>query len=163
MNIIKAKPIELVEAFYLLKTHLLEMNSRDWLYWNLTFDLLRKEIENGTVFLYKPGFLSLGLIIFSTEPSEEYKCLHWNSDSKKPLFVRYLIDHPLWRKLGIANHLLMFAEEFAKDQGFTSVRLDAYGINLETISLFTNANYQNAGQIQIPSQKIPFLCFEKKL
>lgn len=163
MNIIKAKPIELVEAYYLLKIHLREMNSRDWLYWNLTFDLLRKEIENGTVFLYKADYLSLGFIILSPEASEEYQNLPWNAKSKKPLFVRYLIEHPIWRKLGIANHLLKFAEEFAKDQGYNSVRLDAYGINLEIISLFTNANYQKTGQIQTPSQKIPFICFEKKL
>jgi len=163
MNIIKAKPNELIEAFFLLKTHLREMCSAGWLSWDLHFDSLRKEIENGMVYMYKADYLILGLIILSAEASEEYKTLQWSVNSKKPLIVKHLIDHPLWRKCGITDHLLVFAEDFAKDQGFTSLRLDAYGNNQEIISTFVHYNYQQTGQIQTPAQKVPFYCFEKVL
>ena len=163
MNIVKAKPIELVETFYLLKTHLREMNSKGWMYRNLQFELLRKEIEEGSVFIYKNDFLSLGLIILHTKASEDYENVTWIVDSKKPLFVSFLIEHPKWRKYGIARQLLTFAEEFAKDQGFTSLRVDAYGGNQEIITLFNDTKYQNTGQILIEAQKVPFYCFEKKV
>jgi GNAT superfamily N-acetyltransferase len=160
MNIIKAKPDELIEAFYLLKAYLKEMRSKGWLYRDLGFESLSKEIENGTVFLYRTDFLSLGFIILSKDELLEYKNVTW-ADSKNPLTVRYLIDHPIWRKQGISDHLLMFAEEFARDQGFTSLRLDVYGNNQEILSLFASSNFNQAGQIQISEQKIPFYCFEK--
>jgi len=163
MNIIKAKPGELIEAFYLLRTHQREINSRGWMHWNLQFDLLRKEIDNGTVFLYKADYLSVGLIVLDTEATVEYQKVQWNNLSQKPLFVRYLMEHPLWRKYGIASQLLTFAEEFAKDQAFTSLRLDVYGENQEIITLFDRTNYQKTGQVHTPAQQIPFYCFEKNL
>jgi|ERR1035437_8451328 GNAT superfamily N-acetyltransferase len=163
MNIIKAKPVELIEAFYLLRTHQREINCRGWMHWDLQFDLLRKEIDNGTVFLYKIDYLSVGLIILDTIASEEYQKVLWSTHSKKPLFVRHLMEHPLWRKYGIASQLLMFAEEFAKAQGFTSLRLDVYGDNQEILTLFDHTNYQKTGQVQTPAQQIPFYCFEKNL
>src|ERR1035437_1879617 len=91
MNIIKAKPVELIEAFYLLRTHQREINCRGWMHWDLQFDLLRKEIDNGTVFLYKIDYLSVGLIILDTIASEEYQKVLWSTHSKKPLFVRHLM------------------------------------------------------------------------
>jgi GNAT superfamily N-acetyltransferase len=163
MNIIKAKPIELIEAFYLLKTHQRETNSKGWLHWNLQFDLLRKEIDNGTVFLYKADYLSVGLIVLDTKDSVEYQKVPWSKHSQKPLFVHYLIDHPLWRKHGIASQLLTFAEKYAKDQGFTSLRLDVYGANHEIITLFNSTNFHKMGQVLTPAQQIPFYCFEKNL
>jgi GNAT superfamily N-acetyltransferase len=161
MNVIQAKSSDLIEAFYLLKTHLREMYSTGWLFWDLHFDALRNEIENEMVFIYKADYLSLGLIILSTQESREYRNAQWPFNSEKPLIVKHLIDHPTWRKYGITDHLLVFAEDYAKDHGFTSLRLNAYGNNYDLINTFTHYNYQQTGQLQTPAQQVPFYCFEK--
>jgi ribosomal protein S18 acetylase RimI-like enzyme len=163
MNIIKATPADLIEIFYLLKRCVKEMNSKGWLYWNLDFELLRKDVEKGSLFLYKTDYHSLGMITFSTEVLPGYEEVKWTDSSKKPLIINRLIVHPNWRKHGIADHLLAFAEEYAKDQGFTSLRLDVYAENQEAISVYSNLHYQQTGQMQMQAQKVPFYCFEKVL
>ena len=163
MNIIKAIPADLVEIYYLLKGCIKEMNAKGWLYWNLDFESVRKDVEKGVLYLFKTDYHSLGLITFCTEDLPEYKEVKWVNTSKKPLTINRLIVHPNWRKHGVADGLLAFAEEYAKEQGFTSLRLDAYSDNQEIISLFNNYNYQKTGQILTLVQKTPFFCFEKTL
>jgi GNAT superfamily N-acetyltransferase len=101
------------------------------------------------------------MITFSTEVLSGYEEVKWADSSKKPLIIHRLFVHPNWRKQGITDHLLTFAEEYAKDQGYTSLRLHVYGENQEAISVYNNFHYQQTGQIQLKAQKVPFYCFEK--
>jgi GNAT superfamily N-acetyltransferase len=161
MNIIKAQSADLVEIFYLLKRSVKEMNSNGWLCCNLEFELVRKDVEGGFLFLLKTDYHSLGLISFTSGVPKEHEEVKWHNSSKKPLTINRLVVHPNWRKHGITDMLLKFAEEYAKEQGYTSLRLDVYSENEEVISIYNNFQFKQTGQMLLKVQETPFYCFEK--
>jgi ribosomal protein S18 acetylase RimI-like enzyme len=161
MNIIKASPSDLVEVLYLLRVCVLEMNSKGLVYCDLQNILAKNDIENNTVFLYKQNEVCLGMIVLDTDQDPEYKSVEWMAASHKPLVAHRLMVHPNWRNQGIAKQILTFAEHYAQENGFTSLRLDVYSENQEAVALYNNLNYKQLGEITYHYQKVPFYCFEK--
>lgn len=163
MNIIKAQSADLIEVFHLLKGCVKEMNSRGWISSNWDFDLVRKDVENGLLFLFKTDYHSLGMISFATKISDEYNDVSWENSSDKALLISRIFVHATWRKHGITDKLMAFAEEYAKERGYTSLRLDVYSENEDAITFFNRLQYHQSGQIHKKIQKVPFFCFEKKI
>ena len=163
MNIIKASPADIVEVLYLLKVCVLEMNIKGWYHWDMQNHLVKYDIENNSVFLYKENEVSVGAITLNNEEIAEYKDIKWSHLSNNPLVVHRLLVHPNWREKGVAKELLVFSENFAKENGFTSLRLEVFSENQEAVGLYNQLNYKQQGEIQLHYQKSPYYCFEKTL
>ncbi len=161
MNIIKAFPADLVEVLYLLRVCVQEMNGKGWFQWDLQNHLVKGDIENGTVFLYKQNEACIGTITLNTNGIEEYKNVHWPDPSRSPLFIHRLLVHPAWREKGIADNLMAFAESYAREHGFSSLRLEVFSENKDALNRFNQLNYNQIGEIQLQYQKSPYYCFEK--
>jgi ribosomal protein S18 acetylase RimI-like enzyme len=56
-----------------------------------------------------------------------------------------------------------FAENYAIEQRFSCIRLDAYTGNPRAIALYEGRGYERIGQTYFPRRKLPFDCFEKTL
>jgi len=57
-----------------------------------------------------------------------------------------------------------FAEKYARDNNFTSVRLDTFSQNKRNQKFYETRGYQRLGDIYFPKQsKHPFHCYELKL
>lgn len=161
MSIIKAAPSDLIEALFLFKAYVQEMNCQGWFHWEFHNSMLKNDIENNVMFLYKENEVCLGMISLNTEEKPEYKTIHWSETSSKPLIAQRLIVHPNWRNQGIAKKLLAFAEEHARENGFTSLRLDVFAENEEAVALYHHLNFSMLGEIKFHYQQVPFYCFEK--
>ena len=163
MNIIKASPADLVEVLYLLKICIQEMNSKGWFHWDLQYLEVKEDVEKGRVFLYKETENTLGAITLCNEIPSEYKDITWTGTADRALVASRLMVHPVWRNQGIAKELFAFAEEYAKKEGRSSLRLDVYSENPEAVSLFNQLSFKQLGKIQHPYQKSPYFCFEKTI
>jgi GNAT superfamily N-acetyltransferase len=161
MSIIKASQEDLIEVLYLLRVCIQEMNARGWFHLDMHNIMVRDNINNNMVFLYKENEVYPGMITLNVQEEPEYKHVQSNDPLHKPLIAHRLIVHPSWRKKGIAKKLLAFSEQYAKDNGFTSLRLGVFSENLDAVSLYKKLNYNNLGEIFLQYQKIPYYCYEK--
>jgi ribosomal protein S18 acetylase RimI-like enzyme len=64
---------------------------------------------------------------------------------------------------GYAQKLMDFAENFAKENNYSSIRLDAYSQNERVIEFYKKRNYFIRGNINFPERKHPFHCMEKEI
>ena len=103
------------------------------------------------------------MIVFQTDPPQEHENINWKFNEKQVLNVENIVIHHFWQKKGIEDELLQFAETFAHDNNFKAIRLDAYAIDEYIVDLYKKKNYEKAGETFFSFQKIPFICFEKKL
>jgi ribosomal protein S18 acetylase RimI-like enzyme len=81
----------------------------------------------------------------------------------KVLVIKRLAVEPDLRNRRIATELMTFAEGYAAEDGYTTIRLECYASNQEALNFFANRGYQKAGEVFYPRRILPFKCFEKKL
>lgn len=56
-----------------------------------------------------------------------------------------------------------FAERYGIDNNFSSVRLDAYSGNKQSLQFYEKRGYQKRGEVSFPGRKLPFFCYEMAL
>ena len=68
---------------------------------------------------------------------------------------------PKYQRKGFGKLLMDFAENFAINNGFVSVRLDTFSKNKRNLDFYTKRNYTKLEPIFFPNQSTdPFYCFE---
>lgn len=162
MEIIKSRPIDLIEILYLLKI--------------CTSDIISMEIKPGyvsvadyidqklqTSYIFRDNNRTVALIVINEKESAEYTSVNWNIQSERPLSIDLLIVHPNWYERGIGDKMILFAEDYARNNNFTSIRLDSFGENMFHTDLFQKFNFKQTGSYNTSLQKVPFYCYEKLL
>jgi GNAT superfamily N-acetyltransferase len=166
MKIVQAVPQDLVEVLYLLKVCVNDMNEKGQKHWNNAYpgtEIMTKAIENKTLYLYKDLGITKGLIVLSHVEPEEYKDIDWPCREDKVLFLRFLTVHPLWQDAGIEKKLVEFAETFAKENKFSTIRVDIYsGVN-GAEKLCVDMGFSQAGKFHSKFQQTPYFAYEKSL
>lgn len=166
MEIKQASSYQLVDALYLLKQCVLEMNRKGLKQWNSANpspQVIREDIEKGTLYLYTDMKIIKGMINLSEEVPDEYKEISWKGKADKVLYIKRFAIHPLWVDSEVASDLMEFAEKFAKDNKFTTVRLDLLDSYPVDDKFFTSRNFAAAGSFHSEFQKMLYTCYEKSL
>ena len=73
-----------------------------------------------------------------------------------------MID-PNYQGKGYAKKLMDFAEKFANENNYSSIRLDAYSQNKRVVEFYKKRNYIIRGSVNFPEREYPFHCMEKEL
>lgn len=103
----------------------------------------------------------MAYVVLNGEQSEEYRAIPWRDADGCPLVIHRLCVDPLFRGRGAAKRLAAFAEDYARERQFTSIRLDAFSINPAALSLYESLGYGRLGEVQF--RKGRFYCYEKIL
>lgn len=120
---------------------------------------LTSDIEKNEMYgFYQDGTLC-GAIVLNEIQLEPYACVHWSVDDAKPLVVHRLCIHPDFQNRGIAYALMEFAEAYAEQYGYRSIRLDAFQDNPAALRLYQRLGYMHRGSISL--RKGTFYCYEK--
>ena len=102
-----------------------------------------------------------GGIVLSTLKDLEYKPINWLSITEHNLYIHRLAIHPEFQGQGHAQRLMDFAEHYAQEQGFESIRLDTFSQNPRNQRFYETRGYKRTGHIFFPKQsKQPFYCYE---
>ena len=139
MEIFKAEPGEIPEVQELVQECIKEMNADGIHQWNDQYpplDIFSADIAKGDLFKMEEEGRIIGIIVITAEPEEEYKKIEWVDKSGKHLVVHRLAVHPRWLRQEVASKLLDFAEEFARANGYSSIRIDTFSLNPRSIQLF---------------------------
>ncbi len=102
-----------------------------------------------------------GSIVISTLMDEEYIPIKWYTDNKNNIYVHRLAIHPDFQGKGNAQQLMDFAEQFANQNNYSSIRLDTFSQNKRNQKFYELRGYKRLGEIYFPKQsEYPFDCYE---
>lgn len=161
MEIIRAGRYELVEVLYLLQACVYELTS-GFIYRDPMIPHIKDEIDKRNVFIIKLNHISVGLAVLSTNTNGEQKDIDWK-EKHPALQIERLIVHPKWVDKGIENELIKFLEQYAKENGFETIRIKVFANNKPVIKTTHTLAYKKAGEAHLPLQIVPFIGLEKKI
>ena len=76
-----------------------------------------------------------------------YKDLVWDDAEGRPLVIHRLGVHPAFQKQGLAKQLVRFAEQYAGENSYSSIRLDTFSGNFQAVGLYNALKYKHVGNI----------------
>ena len=164
MQVEKATAGNILEVMYLLQHCIEDFNKNSVYQWNTSypdyFRLLR-EVENETLYIIKAKGVCIGTISFDEQQESVFETVEWKNKSDKYIVIHRVAVFPSWQKKGIGRMLMEFAEEFAKENGYKSIRIDVASSSEHLIKLYKSKGYDLTGEILYPKQKETFKCLEK--
>lgn len=166
MQISKGKTDEVDVIFKLLQACAKDMREKGIMQWNEHYPLIEnvvKDIENEALYTVHIDGGIAGVIVFDDQQSPEYQEVSWTLNEGKVGVVHRLAVDPTYQGKGIARKLMDFIENMASQNGYKTIRLDAYSLNPRTLRFYQNRGYTKCGQIFFPYREDPFYCFERRL
>ncbi len=110
--------------------------------------------------LFSDGNL-IGIMSLNEYQDREYSEVSWELADPCPLMLHRLALDPDWQGKGLAQLMMHYAEEYARANGYASIRLDAYSLNPASLKLYRALGYSERGIVSY--RKGQFICFEKIL
>jgi len=164
MNIRLSNLNDLDIIFSIIKIVIEDMNNQNIFQWDdlyPTYEILKNDINNQTLFVIENNNKIVGITVLNEEQEPEYKTISWKYKDEKILVVHRLCIHPKYQGQGIAKNLINFTEQYAKDNNYNFIRLDAFKQNKKAVLLYEKSNYIKSGIVNF--RKGAFYCFEKKI
>ena len=125
-------------------------------------EVIRGDIERGTLFTAVEDGQIAGIIVLDENQAPEYESIHWTLHTGPHLIMHRLAVHPEIQGKGIARKLIAFAENMADLKGYQSIRLDTYAKNTKALELYTRLGYERRGEVHFPDRTEVFPVFEKR-
>ena len=102
-----------------------------------------------------------GCIVISTLMDEEYQPVKWLTNNENNVYIHRLAVHPKLQGKGYAQQLMSFAENYAIENNYSSIRLDTFSQNKRNQRFYEQRGYQKLDDIYFPKQSgHPFHCYE---
>ena len=103
----------------------------------------------------------IGAITISTHMDSEYIPIKWLTTNSNNIYIHRLAVHPDHQGQGYAQKLMDFAEEFAINNNYTSIRLDTFSKNKRNQKFYEIRGYKKLGSVYFHNQsQDPFYCYE---
>jgi len=164
-EIVKAEEESLIEIMFILRECAAELISNGFSHWNSaypSFFTVRDDIKKGNLYMLKQNGGAIGVITLNNEQDPSYNQLTWKS-SNHALIVNRLAIIPIFQNHGYAKMLMAFAEEFARKEGYKSIRLDTFAGNAKTVRFFEKCGFSKVGEVSLSKDLNIYACFEKEL
>ena len=146
-------------AAFMVEQHIFQWNEH---YPNKTAFL--NDLERGELFLMEKSEEPIGCITISTFMDDIYKPVLWVTPNSKNIYIHRLAIHPENQGKGYAQQLMTFAENYAINNGFKSIRLDTFSKNPRNMKFYESRGYKRLESIYFPKQsEHPFYCYELSL
>lgn len=135
--------------------------------WNAHYpnsSAFKKDVERNELYVLETDSDISGTIVISTVMDEEYRPIEWLTKNDNNLYIHRLAIHPNLQGKGYAQQLMDFAENYAIENNYTSIRLDTFSQNKRNQKFYELRGYKRLGDIYFPKQsEFPFHCYELML
>ena len=160
-----AKPSEIDEILTITRACAKHMIAKGIYQWNEHYpsqEAFEKNISRNELYILENNGSILGTIVISTFKDKEYEEINWlTPDASKSIYIHRLSIHPDRQGKGYAQQLMAFAEKYAYENGYDSIRLDTFSQNVRNQHFYEQRGYKRLGNIYFPKQsKHPFYCYE---
>ncbi|WP_421803589.1 GNAT family N-acetyltransferase [Flagellimonas sp.] len=160
----RAKISEIPDILTITQACAKKMQENGIFQWNEHYpskEAFQKDIDRGELFVMEEKNTVQGTIVISTVMDEEYKPIQWLTPNGNSVYIHRLSVHPNLQGKGLAQQMMDFAENHAREHGFVSVRLDTFSQNKRNQRFYEQRGYQKLGDIYFPKQSMhPFHCYE---
>ncbi len=160
----KAKLVEIPQILELTRAcgvHLADQGIHQWNEHYPTENEFKTDIARGELYVLFVKDSIIGVIALSTIMDSEYKSISWLSPNEKNLYVHRLAITPAFQGKGFAQQLMSFAEAYARNEHFTSIRLDTFSQNKRNQEFYEKRGYTRLEEVYFPIQSdLPFYCYE---
>ena len=167
MVIKKASEQDLEQLLAVVKScgqNLIEQSIFQWNEKYPSKEVLLEDIELQELWKLEHGISIVGLIVLTENEDAEYQRVKWLTKNQKHLYIHRLAVHPDFQGKGYAQKLMDFAESFATENNYNSIRLDTFSQNKRNQQFYEKRNYIKLESIYFPNQsEFPFYCYEKIL
>ena len=167
MTIKKASIKDLEQMYLITISCAKEMVLNGIFQWNEKYpskEILQKDIELEQIWKIEENEIIIGIIVLTAIEDIEYKNVKWLTINENNLYIHRLAVHPNFQGKGYAQKLMDFAEDFAKENKYNSIRLDTFSQNKRNLQFYEQRNYTKLEAIYFPKQsEYPFYCYEKVL
>ena len=161
----KAKQQEIEKLLFITRSCAAKMTSEGILQWNDFYpnkEAFQKDVERQELYVLISDAALMGCITISSEKDSEYNEVEWLTKDSRHYYIHRLAIDPKFQKLGYAKKLMDFAEDLAKKNAITSIRLDTFSENHRNQKFYEARGYTRLGNIFFPKQsEHPFYCYEK--
>ncbi|MDT3428376.1 ribosomal protein S18 acetylase RimI-like enzyme [Paenibacillus forsythiae] len=165
-NIRKGKMEELEPIMELIAECVRVMREGGSDQWDETYpnaEVITGDIGRGTLYVFEEDGGLAGIIVLDENQAEQYGEIDWAQTEGPFLMMHRLAVHPKVQGKGIARRLIAFAESFAAEQGYKSIRMDTYSRNLKALELYRSLGYEIRGEVRFPGRIANFPVMEKIL
>ena len=161
----KAKPAQIDEILELTRACALAMIKAGIYQWNEHYPsraAFEEDVKRDELFVFTQSGKITGTIVISNLKDELYNPVKWlTPPDAKSVYIHRLAVHPDSQGQGIAQKLMDFAEDFGRENGFVSIRLDTFSQNPRNNRFYQKRGYHKLEEIFFPKQsKYPFYCYE---
>ena len=160
------KPAELERAFTIIEECKRALREASVFQWTDTYpskETILTDIKKGHLFGLYIDKVCQAIIALNADQDLQYKAINWEDTQVNVMVLHRLAVDPTVQKQGIGGKLVDFAENYARSNNFSSIRLDAYSGNKTVLNFYEQRNYVIKGEVFFAGRDLPFFCFEKKL
>ncbi len=159
-----AKILEIPDILKITRACALNMSDNGIHQWNEHYpskDAFENDIDRNELYVLEENSKIIGTIVISTHMDQEYQPIKWLTENKNNIYIHRLSVHPENQGKGYAQKMMTFAENYAKQKNYSSVRLDTFSQNKRNQKFYEARGYKKLGDIYFPKQSIhPFHCYE---
>ncbi|MCW3055230.1 MAG: hypothetical protein JWN14_4400 [Chthonomonadales bacterium] len=108
----------------------------------------------------------VGVVVLNEAQAPEWRPVVWQDSKGHALIVHSLAVLPSSQGRGYGKAILNFCEAFAREQGYTSIRLDAFSENTAAVRFYERHGYILQAEIQLLNKPVGhqcYYCYEKCL
>ena len=140
--------------------HMINQQIYQWNEYYPNRNAFKNDVQRSELYVYMQNNICMGCIVITTIKDVEYIPIEWLTKDKN-IYIHRLAVHPKYQGKGIAQQMMTFAENYAKINGYLSVRLDTFSQNQRNQKFYETRGYKRLGNIYFPKQsKHPFYCYE---
>tara|TARA_B100001109_G_scaffold176440_1_gene144357 strand:+ start:1154 stop:1654 length:501 start_codon:yes stop_codon:yes gene_type:complete len=141
--------------------HMIQNNIYQWNEHYPDRDSFINDAENQELYVYVINGKPVACISLCLHMDKVYLPVKWKTKNDNNLYIHRLAVHPDFQKNGIGKILMDFAEKYAREKKFESVRLDTFSVNKRNLKFYESRGYQRLEVIYFPKQsEFPFYCYE---
>ena len=142
-------------------THMIENGVYQWNEHYPDRESFVNDAKNNELYIYSENKKIVACISLCDKMDDVYLPVKWKTKNGNNLYIHRLAVHPDFQKKGVGKSLMDFAEKYAREKKYISVRLDTFSVNKRNLKFYESRGYQQLEGVYFPRQsEFPFYCYE---
>ncbi|KFF11325.1 acetyltransferase [Chryseobacterium soli] len=159
----KAIPADLFQIEKVLEAVKADMHNNNIDQWDAEYpnkNILKRDIESQVGWVLTENGEIVSYMVLNESCDEEYNLLSWRYASPF-LIIHRLFVSPLVQGKGVSSTMIQYAEQYAFENNYQSIRLDAFSLNETANLVYLKKRYEFVGTVIF--RKGVFNCYEKAI